>query len=187
MAMSLLQVDFTLTGGQEKYRKFYPLLICLLVFICKMVMRLGIVLSICVLGLAGTVKSQSTNVRWKYFVTKKAEKVFEVHAVATIESGWHIYSQSTPEGGPIPTVFKFSTNPIITLTGNVREAGKLQKRFEKVFKVDVKYYNDKVEFIQQVSLKAKTKTNLKGSSNYMVCNDEMCLPPQSVEFNVSID
>jgi hypothetical protein len=47
-------------------------------------------------------------------------------------------------------------------------------------------YAGKVEFVQQVKFKAKTKTNLSGTIEYQVCTDEKCLPPTTVRFNVSI-
>jgi thiol:disulfide interchange protein DsbD len=68
----------------------------------------------------------------------------------------------------------------------VKEVGKLETRFEDVFNVDTKFFNDKVEFVQVVTLKANVKTSLTGSVEFMTCNDKECLPPKSVDFSIAL-
>ena len=45
---------------------------------------------------------------------------------------------------------------------------------------------EKVDFVQVVKVKGTAKTNLAGKVEFMVCNDEKCLPPAEVDFNVNI-
>ena len=68
----------------------------------------------------------------------------------------------------------------------VKEVGKLETKFEDVFDVDTKFYNDKVEFVQVVTVKGNAKTNLSGTVEYMTCNDRECLPPKSVPFSIAL-
>jgi Disulphide bond corrector protein DsbC len=105
---------------------------------------------------------------------------------ATIAAGWHIYSQTTSEGGPLPTAITFSKNPLLILSGTVKEVGKLQQHHEPLFGVDVKQYSGKVDFVQVVKLKGKVKTLVNGLLEFMVCDDKKCLPPKTVEFSVSL-
>lgn len=134
-----------------------------------------------------SVSAQIENpVTWSFAATKKADKVYEVTLTATVAKPWHIYSQTTPDGGPLPTSFTFKQNPLITLDGKVKETGKLKTDHDKNFGVDVKYYSDKVVFTQTVKLKAAVKTNLSGSLEFMVCNDEKCLPPKTVPFDIKL-
>ncbi len=125
-------------------------------------------------------------VSFSYSVKKKVEKNYEVRITATVEKGWHIYSQGTPDGGPSPTVINFSKNPLVELNGKIKEVGDMHKKFEEVFDVNVHYYDNKVEFIQLVKLKSSAKTNLSGTIDYMVCNNEQCLPPKTISFSVAI-
>ena len=130
--------------------------------------------------------AQST-VNWTYSAKKTCDKTYEVHIVATIGRGWHLYSQTTPEGGPVPTSFTFNKNPLLKLEGGVKEVGKIHVKHEEVFGIDTKFYSDKVVFVQKVSLKNNAKTKLTGTLEYMVCNDTQCLPPTTVNFAVSLN
>jgi thiol:disulfide interchange protein DsbD len=69
------------------------------------------------------------------------------------------------------------------MIGKAREAGKLQTNFEKEFKVDQKYFETSVDFIQTVKVAPGTR-KVKGTLEYMVCNDRQCLPPKTVAFEI---
>lgn len=125
-------------------------------------------------------------VTWTYSADKKSEKVYQITITATLPRPWHIYSQTTPKGGPIPTRITFNKNPLLVLSGQAKEVGSLKVDHDPNFGIDVKYFYDKVEFVQLVTLKAALKTNLSGSIEYMVCNDSQCLPPTRKSFDIKI-
>ncbi len=130
---------------------------------------------------------QSDPVVWQYTYKKISKNIFEIHLIATIQSPWHLYSQMTPAGGPVASVIQFKINPLIILSGKTGETGKMVTKHEKVFDVDVKYYEGQVDFVQAVELKAKVKTNVTGSIKYMVCDDERCLAPKEVNFTINLN
>lgn len=124
-------------------------------------------------------------VQWSFAATKKADKLYEVVITATVAKPWHIYSQTTPDGGPQPTKISFKANPLIVKEGAVaKETGSLQTIHDPNFNVDVKYYSDKVVFTQVLKLKAGVKTHATGDVEYMVCNDSKCLPPKKLPFDI---
>jgi len=125
-------------------------------------------------------------VHWSYSARKLDANTYEVHLTAKIDAGWHLYSQTTPEGGPVPTSIIFSKNPLFTLQGSAREIGKLQQKQEPLFGVDVKQYSTQVDFVQTIKLKAQVKTNAVGSIKFMVCDDTQCLPPATHQFSVAL-
>lgn len=125
-------------------------------------------------------------VSWKYESKKKADGTFDVMITATVQKPWHIYSQFTGKGGPIPTSFVFKANPLIVLAGKTNEVGKLEKVYDPNFKTDVLFFSNTVSFVQNVKLKAKAKTNITGTVEYMVCDDEQCLPPTKKSFEISL-
>jgi thiol:disulfide interchange protein DsbD len=125
-------------------------------------------------------------VSWSFSAKKISAGKYEIHLTATIETGWHIYSQTTPEGGPVPTGINFSKNPLLTMTGRVKEVGKLEKHHEPLFGVDVKQFSNNVDFVQLVSIKGNAKTSVTGYVEYMVCDDKECLPPKEVKFSIPI-
>ncbi|MCE3283474.1 MAG: cytochrome c-type biosis protein DsbD, protein-disulfide reductase [Chitinophagaceae bacterium] len=125
-------------------------------------------------------------VSWKYEAKKKSDNKYEIVITATLPKPWHIYSMKSPEGAGMPTKITFKKNPLIKLSGAIKENGKLQSEYDKNFDLTVKYYSDKVEFIQLVELKGKAKTNIAGSIQYMVCDDERCLPPATKTFDIKL-
>jgi len=124
---------------------------------------------------------------WSYSAKKISDNTYELHFLVEVKNPWHTYSQFTPDGGPVPTKFEFAKNPLFTLEGKVKENGNLVKKHEAVFGVDVNYFNGKVDFVQLVKIKSKTKTNFSGSVEFMVCNDEQCLPPATQKFSIALN
>lgn len=125
-------------------------------------------------------------VKWSYTAIKIADKMYEIHLTASLDNKWHIYSQNAGEG-PEPTTVIFEKNPLIKLDGKVKEQGKLEKEYDKNFKSELRFFSNKVDFVQKVKFKSPTTTIIKGSISYMVCNDKKCLPPKSVPFSIKID
>lgn len=125
-------------------------------------------------------------VQWTYTATKKTADTYEVVISAKLPGPWHIYSQTTPDGGPRPTIVTFKTNPLVTVSGKVKEVGALKTSHDENFGVDVKYYANKVDFVQTVKVKGNAKTNVAGTVEYMVCDDSQCLPPTKKEFSVKL-
>jgi len=130
--------------------------------------------------------AQKDPVSWTYTAVKKSATEYELKMTAIVPSPWHIYSQNMAKGGPSPTKFTFKPNPLVTLSGAVAEKGKLKTVRDENFDMDVKYYADKVEFTQKIKLKSAVKTTVNGTVNFMVCDDEKCLPPTSKTFSIKL-
>lgn len=140
---------------------------------------------VCVFASSGFAQIK-TPVCWFFTAKKLDAKTYEVHFTANIENGWHVYSQTTPAGGPVATTINFSKNPLIIINGSVKELGRLEQHTEPLFGVDVKQYSNKVDFVQIVKLKAPVKTQLHGSITFMVCDDKECLPPAEKKFSIAL-
>lgn len=129
-------------------------------------------------------------VAWKYEAVKKSGNNYDLIITATVPKPWHIYSQNTPKGGPIPTKININTNPLITIApGKAKEIGKQEKVLDKNFSpkgVQVLFYSDQVQFVQSITLKGAVKTNVTGTVEYMVCDDSQCLPPTKKSFDIKL-
>lgn len=145
-------------------------------------------LSICLFLVIGAASySQVVNpVKWSFSSKKLAGNTYEVHLTATIDKGWHTYSQTTPEGGPVPTSINFTKNPLVSIEGKAKEVGKMEQHHEPLFGVDVKQFSDKVDFVQIIKVKGAAATTVTGSIESMACNDKQCLPPSTEKFSVSL-
>ncbi|QQL49285.1 protein-disulfide reductase DsbD N-terminal domain-containing protein [Mucilaginibacter ginkgonis] len=125
-----------------------------------------------------------TPVKWSYAAKKTSATEATIFIRATIDNGWHIYSQTVKEGGPIKTDIKFKPSKSFKLVGPVTEPKPMSK-FENAFKMNVTYFEKEVVFTQKVKLTAGN-TTIKGQLEYMTCNDRQCLPPEDVDFTVAI-
>lgn len=123
-------------------------------------------------------------VTWSYAAKKISKTEAVVLIKATIDDGWHLYSQTVKPGGPSKTKITFTPSKEFTLVGKTAEPKPISK-FEKVFNMDVPYFQDQVVFQQKVKLNKGTAT-VKGKVEFMVCNDKECLPPNDVAFSVPI-
>lgn len=125
-------------------------------------------------------------VKWTFSSQKTGEKEFELLLKARIEKGWHLYSQNLPNAdGPIATSFSFSEDKSFSLVGKVSEP-KPVKEYDPNFQMELFYFKDAVTFKQKVKI-IGYKTTVKGSLEYMVCDNEKCLPPETVEFEIALD
>ena len=132
------------------------------------------------------ISQSNKQVQWTYNAKKVSDKTYEVHMIATINGDYHLYAQDVGGEGPIATSFTFAKNPLLQLDGKVKEVGKTIKKFESAWNHDVRYYEKNVDFVQVVKLKTDAKTNLSGKVEFMVCNEQKCLPPSDVEIKINI-
>ena len=124
-------------------------------------------------------------VKWTFEAVKKSDKQYDVIFTANVEAPWHIYSQFVKKG-PVPTSIVFKKNALVQVKGPAKELGKLEKHFDKNFGAEIAYFSNKVQFVQTVNLRVASKTSVAGEIEYMVCNDERCLPPTKIPFEVAI-
>ncbi len=124
------------------------------------------------------------HVSWAYAAKKVSPTEAMILLKATIDDNWHIYSAYQKDGGPIKTSFKFKPSKEYALEGKLIEPTPVTK-MEKSFGMNVSYFENSVVFQQKIKLKAK-KTIIKGSLEYMTCNDQKCLPPETVAFAVNV-
>jgi hypothetical protein len=126
-------------------------------------------------------------VNWTFSSKKISDNVYEVQLVATIQSGWHLYSQNQPSNAIAqPTTFNFSKNPLIDFDGKTKEVGKLEKYKDEKLDLAANQYSNKVTFVQKVKVKGKVKTNVSGKLEFQTCDDKKCLPPKTVNFSVAL-
>ncbi|MFM7672369.1 MAG: protein-disulfide reductase DsbD domain-containing protein [Bacteroidota bacterium] len=127
-------------------------------------------------------------VSWQFQVVKKGEQQYDIVLKASIQPGWHLYSQQQPDDAiAIPTSIQFNANPLLMREKDVREEGKLEKYKDKTLGVTAHQFSGQVSFIQSVKLKAKVKTAITGEIEYQVCDDEKCLPPKKVPFTIVLN
>lgn len=144
-------------------------------------MRIAL-LAVFTLLFASEAKAQVLNpVKWAYAAKRISATEAVVMLKATIDKGWHIYSQNS--SGALKTSFVFNSSKEYTLTGKTIEPKPIVK-YEPAIKTSVSYFENEVVFQQRVKLRSNAKT-VTGKLEYMACKTQ-CLPPQQVEFTIPI-
>ena len=113
-------------------------------------------------------------VKWSSSVVKVSDTELDLIITADIDDEWHLYSQFTPEGGPIPLVFTFKNQKgNYQLVGKTKE-GKYKKSYNGIFELDEYYFLGVAKFTQRVKiLNPKLKT-IEVLADGQACIDGKC-------------
>ncbi len=110
-------------------------------------------------------------VKWTSKVEKISDTEFNLIMEATIEKDWHVYSQFTPENGPLPAEFTFeNAKGNFELLGKTKESP-YKKQYNDVFEVDEYYFEKKATFTQKIKIKNPKLTSIKAKIDFQVCKD----------------
>ena len=119
-------------------------------------------------------------ITWSTGVKKIAEDEWQLVMTANIEEGWHLYSLQVPKNGPLPTTFGFVPSKDYELIGELTE-DKGVEVFDQVFEMPIKYFETEANFKQIIRRLDKKSFKIRAVVEFMVCDDERCLPPTSEE------
>lgn len=121
-------------------------------------------------------------IKWSYTTKDAGNGETDLIITGTIEDGWFTYSQELESDmGPIPTSLTFKDGPHFKLIGKPKESGDRFTKFDKVFEMNLTKFKHKAVFTQRAKISDYSKP-ITGYITYMVCNEEMCLPPKDVDF-----
>ena len=110
-----------------------------------------------------------------------SDGVAELRIAATIDAGWHLYSTEL-EDGPTAATLVIENIKGASLDGKLGFEGKEITKYDEMFGMDVRYFENKVTFVQRFALESEDYT-VQGYFQYGACDDQSCLPPTNVEFN----
>lgn len=147
-------------------------------------------------------------VKWSFGYNDLGNREAELVFTASIDEGWHLYSQNIKDGGPVKTSFFFSKiqgfefvdkDLDIEKVEDWEEEGQFLYRVpllepEPIEEKDpnfdgmiVKYFSDNAEFTRKIRLLSDEPLVIDGRLEFMCCDDEKCLPPAEVEFEFSFN
>ena len=98
---------------------------------------------------------------------------------AKLAEGWHLYSPTTPKGGPIPTVLSLADSPAIE-SYRLFEP-KPERKFDANFGIDTETFEGDVVFLIEAVLKkdaAAGAVELTANTRYQACTSKECRPPK---------
>ena len=131
-----------------------------------------------------SVSAQLEPVKWSFDVEKVSDTEYDIILTAKIDKGWLVYSPSLEsDEGPIPTTFEFYNNDLQAV-GKAREEGNRKEVFDELFGMNLIKFSRKARFTQRV--KVDDSNTVSGHLTYMACDDESCLPPEDVNFEIAL-
>ena len=143
------------------------------------------ILSICLLLIAVVAQAQIQEpIKFKSELKTLAAGEAEIVFTATIDKGWHVYSTDLGDGGPISATFNVEKISGATVVGKLQPKGKEIASYDKLFEMNVRYFESTAQFVQKLKLTGGDY-KIEGFLEFGACNDENCLPPTQVEFNFS--
>ena len=110
----------------------------------------------------------------------EAEIIFH----ATIDQGWHVYSTDIGDNGPIEASFNVTKMEGAELVGKLTPRGNVIKKMDKVFNMELKYFENEATFVQNIRF-TKPDYDIDCYLEYGTCSDESCLPPSEAAFKQS--
>jgi thiol:disulfide interchange protein len=123
-------------------------------------------------------------VQWKTKVIQKSANEFELVFDATIQHEWHMFSQFTPDGGSLPTLFEYKNQKgNYQLVGKTTES-KYKKVYNDIFEVDEYMFENSAQFKQVIKV---TNTNLKEIKvyvEYQVCKEQCIQQDETFTFKL---
>lgn len=110
-------------------------------------------------------------VKWTTSLEKKSETNYLLTFNGVIENDWHMYSQFTPDGGPLPLEIIFKDQKgNFNLIGKAKE-GKITTAFNDIFGVNETFFVKKAQIQQEISLLNLNISKVEVALNYQVCKD----------------
>lgn len=126
--------------------------------------------------------AQTEPVKWNVQINPAEDGSKILTASATIEKGWHLYSQHTDPEGPVPTSFTYEG---LTLEGPTVELSEADSSYSDLFELEVIQF-DKEAIFQQKFKPAKGSKVITATINFMCCDGDKCLPPSDVQFTMQL-
>lgn len=141
---------------------------------------LGLILSFCSFG-------QIYNpVKWTIELKPASKGEYTLLAKATIQDGWWVYSQHLGgQDGPIPTTINYNEGTHYKLVGKNKESDNSKKGWDKFFEMDVTKFTKYYTIEQKIKVSDPSKP-ITGYLNFMTCNDDRCLPPTDIDFELVV-
>ena len=116
-------------------------------------------------------------VKWNYSIKEIDKNHINLIIEADIAEHWHLYSQYFETGGPKPLSITFIKSENYSLIDSVTEKPEPTANFDDVFKINVKYFSKKVEFVQKIEVMNSQGFNITVNIDGQACFENgACMP-----------
>ncbi|MBP5687200.1 MAG: thioredoxin family protein [Muribaculaceae bacterium] len=150
----------------------------------KRLLNILIAITLC----AFVTQAQMLNpVKWTKSIKMTDDKNGVITFTANIDKGWHMYSNDTPDGGPIPLSIKWDKKEGVKLVGGLKHSKAPQTLDDEMFGMKVRQWEGTVSLSQNFTTTAD-KYKIEGEVSYQACSDQGCLPGSELfDFSGTVD
>ncbi len=135
---------------------------------------------------AATVSAQDSLVQWKYDARKTGEHQYELQIKASIENGWRMFSVTAGDDELNSRIRLDSATAASVSIQNIEEVGDLQQLHEPLLDMQIKFFENEVEFRIPVEVKPGTGL-ISGHVEYMSMKGDEVLSAIEAPFIFTID
>ncbi len=118
---------------------------------------------------------QAAPVSWRFEALPERAGETTLLFTAALAPGWHLYSQHLKDGGPVPTRFRLEPGDDFICETTIQEKGAAHTFYDSMYEMDITWYAGAVSFEQKIRLVNPIQA-IRGTVEYMTCNDRMCIP-----------
>ena len=104
----------------------------------------------------------------------------EIVFTGAMAPGWHVYSTDLGSEGPIQASFNVNKLNGVELVGKLTADGHEINKFDKLFGMQLRYFENSVRFVQKVRF-TKPSYTIDAYLEYGACNDQNCMPPAQAD------
>ena len=123
-------------------------------------------------------------VKWTTKIEKKSESNYILTFSGVIENEWHMYSQFTPDGGPLPLEIIFKNQKgNFNLVGKAKE-GKTTTAYNDIFEVNETFFVKSAQIQQEIILINPKISKIEVALNYQVCKQSCINQEKKFTFTI---
>jgi len=116
-----------------------------------------------------------TPVVWSTDFKKLSDTEYLLIFNASVQPKWHLYSQSLPEDGPLPTEFIFEGEGTAFEWVGEMEESETVTAFDPIFEMDLSWFEGEATFQQKIRLIKPDLGAISGEINFQACDDKVCI------------
>lgn len=134
----------------------------------------------------GAKAAQLNPIVWDVKVAENTNERALVQFKAAVEPGWHLYGLSLPEDGPNATSIRFDLPESVQLVGSLQSSVAPIEKFDPIFSLKLSWWDSDVTLTQELLITDGAAHDISGTICFQACNDQTCIAPQKIPFDVVV-
>ncbi|MDE6569581.1 MAG: thioredoxin family protein [Alistipes sp.] len=125
-------------------------------------------------------------VAWSTSVEPLGGDTCRIVLEAAVPASYHLYDMGPYEaGGPNATAIRFLPADGVRYIGSVQQLSAPQRHYDAMFGMEIGTFSGRARFAQQVILSVP-EAEVRAEVEWMICNDNTCMPPEDTVLTVPI-